>query len=237
MKKYIKENPDKFPYIYNESEDAIYSKDGKYMSSLDTFLEIYRKHTGQSFECIYNCPASLEYVLRCTECGTVIFASDDYLYYDNNLKCPTCTDYKTNFNYWTKDDIESDIEKQDTIKFFNEMMEQRKERDERIERRNGKYDYEIAIKSFKGKRRLFKIKLECDDITKSYFKGLQIKLVFGKKEADYYGYTITKSIIIPLSWSSLYINYIFRHLGKCPAEYRSKFYIGRAIEKRKDKKK
>jgi hypothetical protein len=29
---------------------------------------------------------------------------------------------------------------------------------------------------------------------------------------------------------------IYRHLGRCPADMRSKFYIGKAIEKRKNTK-
>ena len=101
MKKYIKENADKFPYVYKEDEDAIYDKDGNYLSSLDTFLEVYRKHSGESFECIYDEHATLTQVLRCTECGTVIFTTEDERY-DPHLKCPTCTDYQTFFEYWTK---------------------------------------------------------------------------------------------------------------------------------------
>lgn len=52
MKKYIKNNPDKFPFIYKEDNDAIYNKEtNEYLSSLDTFLELYRKKSGESLEC------------------------------------------------------------------------------------------------------------------------------------------------------------------------------------------
>lgn len=208
IKKYIKENTDKFPYIYNEEEDVIYDKDGSYLSSLDTFLEIYRKHSGESFESIYYEHAFLQDVLRCTECGTVIFTTEDE-WYDPHLKCPTCTNYHTHFKYWTKEDIEADEEKQNTIKFFKEMMDYKAEQNERIKKRNGKYDWQIAIKKFYGKKRYLELALECDDITKSYFKGLRLKVYIGKKE-DGVGYIVRKHFTIPLSWSQFYIQFFYK---------------------------
>ena len=235
MKNYIKENPDKFPYIYNEEEDSIYSKDGKYMASLDTFLEIYRKYTGQSFETIYCDDVCLESVLRCTECGTVIFTRDDESY--DNLKCPTCTHYKTYFTFWTKEEIESDKDKQNTINWFKEMTEYKIEQYKRIKRRTGKQDWEIAKKEFRGKKRYLKLILECDDITKSYFKGLRLDIHYGKKDIDdNIGYTIKKFFTIPLSLSRFYLKYIYKHLGKCHPDFRSKWYIGKAREKKSNKK-
>lgn len=215
MKKYIKNNADKFPYIYKEEEDAIYDKDGNYLSSLDTFLKVYRKHSGESFESVYYENVSLLNVLRCTECGTVIFAMDDESY-DPCLKCPTCTDYHTYFKYWTKEDIENDEEKRNEIKFLEEQTIRMEERDERRKKRNGKYDWEIAIKKFRGKKRCLELALECDDITKSYFKGLRLNVHIGKKEnADDIGYIVKKFFTIPLSWSQFYIQYIYPHLDKC----------------------
>jgi uncharacterized Zn finger protein (UPF0148 family) len=211
MKKYIKENTDKFSYIYKEEEDAIYNKNGDYLSSLDTFLEIYRKHSGESFESIYYEHAFLQDVLKCTECGTVIFTWDDERY-DPHLKCPTCTDYKTYFEYWTKEDIESDEEKQNTIKFFKEMMDYKAEQDKRIKDRNGKYDWQIAVKKIYGKKRFLGLTLECDNITKSYLKGLRLKIDIGKKENDDdFGYIINKFFTIPLSWSQFYIQFIYKY--------------------------
>ena len=227
MKKYIKKNADTFPYVYKEDEDAIYDRDGNYLSSLDTFLEIYRKHSGESFESIYYEHVSLQDVLRCTECGTVIFTTEDE-WYDPHLKCPTCTDYHTHFKYWTKEDIESDEEKQNTIKAFKEMMDYKREQNERMKRRNGKYDWQIANKEFRGKKLFLGFHLECDDITKSYFKGLRLNIDIGKK--DGIGYVIKKHIRIPLSWSQFYIQFIYRHLGKCHPSLRSKWYIGKPME-------
>jgi uncharacterized Zn finger protein (UPF0148 family) len=236
MKQYIKKNADRIPYIYKEDEDAIYDKNGNYLASLDEFLDIYRKKSGESFESIYYEHGLLENILRCTECGTVIFTTEDEDY-DPRLKCPTCTDYHTYFEYWTKEDIESDEEKQNTIKFFKEMTEKRIEREKRIKKRNGKYDWEIAVKKFYGKKRFLKLALECDDITESYFKGLRLKIELGKKEfADDVGYSKFKFITIPLSWSQFYIQFIYPHLGKCHPDFRSKWYIGKPMENKKMEK-
>lgn len=214
MERYIEKNADKFPYIYKKETDAIYDKDGNYISSLDTFLEIYRKHSGESFESIYYEHATLENVLRCTECGTVIFTTEDEQY-DPRLKCPTCTDYHTHFEYWTKEDIEADKEKQNTIKFFKEIMEYKAERNKRIKKRNGKYDWEIAVKEFYGKEKYLRLTLECNDIIESYFKGLRLAVSIGEKEnIDDVGYIVKNSFTIPLSWSQFYIKFIYKHFKR-----------------------
>ena len=199
------------------------------MASLDTFIQCYWKQFGESFESIYYEHVSLENVLRCTECGTVIFTREDEDY-DPHLKCPTCTDYKTHFKYWTKEDIESDEEKQATINFFKEMTEMQIESYKRIEKRNGKYDWQIAKKKFYGKKLFLSFVLECDNITKSYLKGLRLKIDIGGRENDDVGYAIKHFFTIPLSWSQFYIQFIYRHLGKCPPDIRSKWYIGKPME-------
>ena len=201
MKQFIKKYPESFPYVYNEEEDAIYSKEGNYLCTLNRYLEIYRKHSGESFECIYDEHAFLQSVLRCTECGTVIFTYNDDRY-EPHLKCPVCADYKTSFEYWTQDDINSDETKQNTLKFFKEMTDYKVEQDKRIKRR-GKYDWEIAVKKFYGKRIFLGFALECNNIIESYLKGLRLKIAIGKKES--LGYTVHKHIAIPLSWSQFII--------------------------------
>ena len=39
-----------------------------------------------------------------------------------------------------------------------------------------------------------------------------------------------RQIHIPLNWRAFYIQFTYRHLGKCHKDLRSKFYIGRAKE-------
>lgn len=202
LKKYILDNSDIVPIIYNEEEDAIYNKEtNEYISSLDTYLNVYRRHSGESFECICYIDHSLLTVLKCTECGTIILSHDDEDY-DPDLKCPTCTGYKTHFEFWTKEDIYIDINKQKKIKYFYEYANYENEINKRMEKRNGKCDWEIAKnKFFIGNKCLF-FSLECDDVTKSYIKGLKLKIDIGrKKNKEDIGYTLYKFFIIPLSWS------------------------------------
>ena len=212
MKKYIKENPDKSPYVYKEEEDALYDKeDGSYVAPLDKFLEIYRKKSGESFESIYYEHVAGYDVLRCTECGTVIFTYEDYSY-DPNLKCPTCTDYKTHFDFWTKEDIDSDEGKQEALKAYKEMNDYYKEQEERIKRRNGKYDWQIAIWKFNTKKWRLHLILECDNITESYFKGLRLKInFFAFENLNDHIMCLKKFFIIPLSWSQFYYQFICKY--------------------------
>src|SRR5665647_1474751 len=45
--------------------------------------------------------------------------------------------------------------------------------------------------------------------------------------------TWEKQIHIPLNWYAFYIQFIYHHTGECHKDQRSKFYIGKAREKRK----
>lgn len=231
MKNYIKKNPDKFPYTYKEEEDALYDKEtNEYLASLDTFLDLYRKKSGESFESIYYDHIGLYDVLRCTECGTVIFTYEDESH-DPNLKCPTCVGYNTHFDYWTKEDIEADKEKQSVIKHLYEETERQIEANERQKRRNGKYDWQIGSKKICFKRYAIEFDLECNDITQSYLKGLRLDVnIWRKEKVEDLCRTLYKHFTIPLSWSQFYIQFIYRHLGKCHPDLRSKWYIGKAVE-------
>ena len=231
MKRYIEKNPEKFPYLYKEDEDALYDKEtDEYVMPLDRFLDLYRKETGESFESVYYDHISLNDFIRCTECGTVIFAYEDESF-DPHLKCPTCTGYKTHFEYWTKDDIASDPQKQLEISRLEEMTKMQIEQNERMKRRNGKYDWQIGSKKFRFKRYSVSFELECDNITDSYLKGLRLCVNIWKKEKldDICSYWL-KSFTIPFSWHQFYIQFIYRHLVKCHPSMRSKWYIGKAKE-------
>lgn len=233
MKNYIKKNPDKFPYVYKEDDEGLYDKEtGEYLSSLDHFLELYRKKSGESFESVYHDHVGLRDFIRCTECGTVIFAFEDESY-DPNLKCPICTGYKPHFEYWTKEDIDSDPQKQLEIIHLEEMTKMQIEQNERIKRRNGKYDWQIGSKEFRFKRYLISFELECDDVTVSYLKGLRLDVnIWRKEKVEDLGKILYKHFTIPLSGYQFYIQFIYRHLGKCHPSMRSKWYIGKAKESR-----
>ena len=118
--KYLKKNASNLNIIIDD--DDIYDNFGKYLCKIDDYVETFKLKHGCSFTSIYYCHGTLENILKCNKCGTVIFTDEDERY-DPNLRCPTCTDYKTYFEYWAKEDIESDESKQDTIKYLKEEME------------------------------------------------------------------------------------------------------------------
>lgn len=105
------------------------------------------------------------------------------------------------------------------------------EQNERMERRNGKYDWQIGCKKFRFKRYSISFELECDDITRSYLKGLRLDVnIWRKRKLDDISSYLLKGFTIPLSWHQFYIQFIYRHLGKCHPDLRSKWYIGKAKE-------
>jgi uncharacterized Zn finger protein (UPF0148 family) len=229
LKKYFKEYGEEIGIVYNEADDSLY-KNGDLVCSLDKYLEAYRLETGQSFTSVYNCRGTLLNVLRCDKCGTVIFSSDNYEEYDDALKCPTCTDYKTYFTFWTKEEIESDEKKKKEIEMYEEWTRLDVERYHR-EKKRGKTDREITKHTIRTKMYKVDFVLGCDDISRSYFRGLRYEIGIWKKDSeDSLMCTQIKHINIPLSWSQLYYRFIYKHLGKCHPDLRSKWYIGKARE-------
>ena len=231
LKKYFEKHGEELGIRYNEADDSIYNDKG-FLCTLDRYLEVYRLNSGQAFTSVYECGGTLLNILRCDKCGTVIFSSNDYHDYDENLKCPTCTDYKTHFEYWTKEEIESDEKKKNTIEMYEEFTRKDIERYHR-EKKRGKTDREITKHTIRTKMHRIDFILGCDDISESYFKGLRYEIVIWKKDnEDSLCCTWQRNIVIPLSWSQLYCRHIYRHLGICHPDMRSKWYIGRAVEKR-----
>ena len=208
LKRIIKsKSEDELMYRFDLENEIIYDKNtNEEICSLDTYLTILRKENGQSFKYIYCDPASLIDVIQCTECGTVIHSHNDERY-DPFLKCPTCVNYKTNFEYWTKKDIDSDINKKNMLINYEEINKYEREYDVRIKKRKGKYDWQIFKKNFNFRKKIIKLELNCYNITKSYFKGLFLGISIYKpdKETNNFNtFILNKSINIPLTPSGIY---------------------------------
>lgn len=211
--KYYQEHDGEMKFRYNEEDDSMYEGD-TFVSTMDEFLHRFRLSTGQAFESIYSCPGTLMNILRCEKCGTVIFSSDDYELYDKKLTCPTCTGYETYFDFWTKEEMESDPKKMEEIKIYEEMSRKSHEEYERM-RKTGKTNRQITRHVLYPKNYMIQLILGCDDITESYFKGLRYEIIISKKENDDdFGYIRKKHIEIPLSWSFLYYRYLHRLFHK-----------------------
>lgn len=203
-------------------EDTVYMKNGTTMS-LEAFTIHLRILNDCDFESIYECPGTLLNVLRCRQCGTVIFASNDVEDYDDNLKCPTCSDYETWFEHWTKEDTDSDERKQNTIKMYEEFAEEETKRYERYQRRK-KHDDEIFVHRHRGKKYFVYVALKCNNLFHTFLKGLHFKIEIGEKETeDDIGYTMKNFIEIPLSWSRFYLFHIYPYTKGCHPDFRKYF--------------
>lgn len=194
---------------YDEKTDSLYNKDtGEKVCSLRTFYKVYQKQNGESFESIYYDRVSLQNVLRCTECGTVIFSTDHYDGCDPYLKCPICAKYETHFEYWTKEEIEKDKEKQEAIKYYEDFTKYQEESYKRYKKRGNLYDWQLKKWKIKTKKKHVELELQCDNVTKSHFKGLklQVHIYMEEKHAhvgDHNAFILRKWYTIPLSYSSL----------------------------------
>ena len=229
--KYLIEYSDKLKIRVDVENDKIYNVDGKLLCYIDDYVDAYRLNAGCSFKSIYYSHAFLENVLKCNKCGTVIITREDEDY-DPNLKCPTCTDYKTHFSYYTKEQVANNKELQDMIDSYVIMQKFQDDAYE-YEKTHGHPYYEILNKKFYTKKHMYRIELKCDDLRKSWIKGLYLTISTYLKNPKEEGcYQFKFHTIIPLSFHQMYIHWIYRHLGNCPKDIRSKWYIGKAIEKR-----
>lgn len=149
----------KFGWIFDEQNNTVSFGEGEKVSA-DIVVKVLREDIGQSFECIYSEHVSLVSVLKCTKCGTIIFSRDDEEH-EPNLRCPTCTNYHTHFEYWAKEQIDSDKEKQEAIGFYLHMKEAQRKEEERYVKRGNLYDFQKTHKAclFKGKKWIVDIQL------------------------------------------------------------------------------
>lgn len=191
-------------FSVDENNNVINKETGETVCTVSELTQIFRKKMHCDFEVVYSCHPTLEVVYRCKECGTVIFASDDE-YYDPNLKCPTCGEYKTWFKFWTADDIAKDEEKQKAIKAYEAMQREQVEADKRYFKRGRKYDWQIWSGRIKLPNRAIYLDLECDNLFRTKLKGLRLKFHWAHKDKDGMGYIYKKHFTLPLSWSALKI--------------------------------
>lgn len=201
--------------LSDDVKSILDAKNGERIGPVDKFLEILRSHNHCNFEEIYYCHATLDSVLRCCDCGTVIFASDDCSVYDSKLCCPTCGGYKTSFDFWTKEEVESDPAKQAQI---DDMIQEQRERDEEYERmkkRGGLYDHQRWIKKWCGKHRYYEISYICWGWGKKNVKKEKyLEFKRGKKRKSDGHYILSPSKRFPLNFYALYILWILPHTAK-----------------------
>lgn len=200
VRKYAENNASKCWFSIDENDNIFDKEKGDIVCSLETLTKFLRQKAHCDFETIYECHGLLQVVIRCKECGTVIFASDDELYCEPNLCCPVCSDYKTGFKYWSGEDIKNDTDKQKEIDFLMEMQKEQIEADKRYMKRK-KYDWQIWNGRIKLPNRAIYFNLECDNLFKTKLKGLKLIIHWAHKDGT--GYIYKKYFRIPLSMSAI----------------------------------
>jgi uncharacterized Zn finger protein (UPF0148 family) len=212
IRQYHKLHTDEIGYHVDENDMIVNNETGKILCSLDDFTDSMRKKLHCDFESIYYCHGMLQNVLRCRECGAVIFTYEDE-YEDLNLCCPVCANYETYYKYYTAEDIEQDEEKRKEIELLEEMKREMIEEDKRWKKRKGKYDYQICKGRIPiGYKYAIYYDLECNNLFKSGLKGLKLILNWAVK--DGMCYTYQKRIIIPLSLYAIKIMILSRRMRR-----------------------
>ena len=79
------------------------------MNPLIKLRQLIRVHITKQhrLKVLFGDDGSLQYVVKCQDCGTVIVSYNNESY-EERLDCPTCTDYKTSFKYFTSKEVRKD---------------------------------------------------------------------------------------------------------------------------------
>ena len=198
---------------FEEREDgSIYSKihpELKLANNMDEFIVSLNIHNHSHFKCIYSCPASLDVVLECQECGAIIFTGDDTDRYNQNLRCPVCSGEEQGVEYWTKEDIEINPIKQDTLKFYKTDIEIR-EKDYQRYKRTGLNSWELWKKEKRDKQGRLLKRTTLERMGMKGIRGLNLKVSFYVPEDDL-GSVHKKTKVYPLSF---YAWRVFRNIRK-----------------------
>ncbi len=192
--------------LLSEDDKNILDVDGNVLCTVDEYYQFLRRKLHCDFEVILDMHGTLDVVYQCKECGTVIFASDDEYSYEPDLCCPHCSGYKTRFTYWTKEEIDTDPDKQAEVQAYIEMQDYMNKAEERAKKR-GKRDWEIWVKVFKSKKKQVKYSLECCNLFSTKLKGLNLHISTNYKNENGM-YCESKNRRIPLSPYAAYIQWI-----------------------------
>lgn len=198
----------------SEDESGVLDAEtGEYICSIETYLQYLREKNHCDFEEIWGCHATLQSTLRCRNCGTVIFASDDCWDYDPKLACPTCGGYDTHFEFWTQEQIDNDPVKKDSIQWMLDDTKRQNEEYERMKKRGGLYDWQRFIKKFRFKKFMLQISHICwgwGEKGRKKDRYLEIsKWVRNENDMYEHGGKGSWTIKIPLNPYAAYLLWIF----------------------------
>ena len=75
---------------------------------------------GMNFECICDAHWECMSIIKCRDCGTVVIYYYDE-HYEPDFKCPVCTNYETNYEYYTRNQIENSEDLKAIIKTYKKL--------------------------------------------------------------------------------------------------------------------
>lgn len=218
--KVAQEKGDDIPFHLSPDEKLLLKNTtNEPISTLDDYVSYLRKKLHCDFESIYYDHASLTDVYRCRQCGTVIFGGDDEDHYDPNEKCPTCCGDESvcQNDYWTKEEIDSDPEKQKTIKSLEEFTAHERRHHERMKLRDGLRDWERWRKIIKTKKYKYMVEHICfgfDGDQGRVPKGVRADRFLEIYKIDEEGIRV-KHNRIPLNLHTFWITYIYKYTKAC----------------------
>lgn len=209
-------------FTYNEETNKLYLKStGEAVCSFETYAEWVREKAGCAFETVFYEHSTLQHIVRCKKCGTVVFTGDDERY-EPQLKCPVCTTYKPRNSYWTREEIAKDPDKQQTITYYENWHKENKEVEERRQKRGGLYDWQRWQKKIYTKNHHIVITHECfgwGQKTWKKFRTLEIDDYARDGNGSFsMGCGMGHHWSIPLNAYAFYIKYIYPHTKKGKGE-------------------
>lgn len=226
LKQYVEKHHDELKMHLSDDGKSFVCEDKDILIPADVFLSDLRKAYHCDFEEVWSCHGTLESVIRCRECGTVIFSSDDEWDFDPHLCCPTCGGYETSFKYWTKKEIDSDPEKKQYIEFLEEETKEEAEAYERYKKR-GLRDNQRFVKKWmsRDKKHLFIFSHLCDGWGKKNVKKRRyLELEIYNRDENGAGYVLEKSYKLPINLYAFYIFWVFPHTKKYKEARKSSRY-------------
>lgn len=230
-----RKGPEEGIYYDKETDRIIDSKISKddFVITLKDFTNYLRKQFHCDFDCIYSDPLDNE-VLKCNECGTIIFTTCDE-WWDPNLCCPVCGGYKhiSRNSYWTKEEIKESPEKQNALRAYSQYMENQRKCDEWYSKRKKKYEAkgkrcpdsdELWVHKWysKDKKKGLSIALKVNHLFYSKLKGLHIEWNVLESDDEGKSYFYKTYHTIPLSPWSIYIYWILPHTKKYKEVFKKK---------------
>lgn len=201
----------------SEDKKIVLSKlTGEELVTIEQYVQFLREKHHCDFESIYFSKLDLKNVLRCRQCGTVIFASENIEDYDANLRCPTCCNDSSvcYFEYWTSEQIAEDTDKQKTVEGL-EAYTARENRAYKRYKERGLWDHQRWRRIFKFKKHSLKLTLvdfsydgDLGKCRRPSDRYLEVRY-FDNAEG-----ICRHHVDISLSWRHFYYRYLYRFVKK-----------------------